>query len=212
MHSSTLWEPGGSKRLQHSQSKAGCSLHGPQKRHLQELKLNKKQCRQNVKKIPQDRLTQCKRCGDTKGHVTAISEKLYGKGQFSKLEKPTKILRGPGGTSIKVKGMFTATLSKNNKNTKEDNYVVEGLSMPLLSRMTAIALQLVARVENISLDFTETIKKEFPKLFSGLGKMEGKCNIVLKPGAQPFSLSTPRRISLPLLTKVKPYSAARCHL
>ncbi|KAL2089331.1 hypothetical protein ACEWY4_014019 [Coilia grayii] len=35
------------------------------------------------------------------------------------------------------------------------------------------------------------------------GKMEGEYTIVLKPGAKPFSLSTPRRISLPLMPKVK---------
>ncbi|KAK3521232.1 hypothetical protein QTP70_001229 [Hemibagrus guttatus] len=158
-----------------------------------------------------DRLTQCKRCGNLKGHskidtgadVTAVSETLYDQGQFRILEKPAKVLRGPGETCLNVKGMFTATLSKNNKNTTENIYVVRGLSMPLLSGTAAMALQLVARVESISLDSRETVKREFPKLFTGLGKMEGEYNIVLKPGAQPFSLSTPRRISLPLLLKVK---------
>ncbi|RVE73710.1 hypothetical protein OJAV_G00033850 [Oryzias javanicus] len=140
---------------------------------------------------------------DTGADVTAVSETLYNDGQFGKLEKPSKVLRGPGGTRLQVKGMFTANLHKNNKNTKEDIYVVKGLSMPLLSGAAAIALQLVARVENIILDSTETVKREFPRLFSGLGKMEGEYNIVLKPDAQPFSLSTPRRISLPLLPKVK---------
>ena len=33
--------------------------------------------------------------------------------------------------------------------------------------------------------------------------MEGEYTIVLKPGAKPFSLSTPRRISLPLMPKVR---------
>lgn len=33
--------------------------------------------------------------------------------------------------------------------------------------------------------------------------MEGEYSIVLKPGVKPFSLSTPRRISLPLPPKVK---------
>lgn len=54
----------------------------------------------------------------------------------------------------------------------------------------AIAVQLVARVENISLDSKETKRKEFPKLFSGLGKMEGEDNIVLKHGAS-FAETTP---------------------
>ncbi len=105
--------------------------------------------------------------------------------------------------STRLSGKFTATLSKNSKSTKEEIYVVEGLCTPLLGGLAAVALQLVARINNISLDSKETVKREFPKLFCGLGKMEGEYNIVLKPGAQPFSVSTPRRISLPLLPKVR---------
>ncbi len=81
--------------------------------------------------------------------------------------------------------------------------MVEGLDTPLLGRQAATALQLVARLDDVSLDSKENVEKEFPSLFSGLGKMEGEYSIVLKPGAKPFSLSTPRRISLPLLPKVK---------
>ncbi|KAJ7997296.1 hypothetical protein DPEC_G00227500 [Dallia pectoralis] len=124
---------------------------------------------------------------DTGADVTAISEMLYNQGQFSRLEKATRVLLGPGGTRLNVKGKFTATLRKNSKSTKEEIYVVEGLCTPLLGGLAAVALQLVARINNISLDSKETVKREFPKLFCRLGKMEGEYNIVLKPGAQPFS-------------------------
>lgn len=75
--------------------------------------------------------------------------------------------------------------------------------MPLLGRPAVAALQIVARLDDVSLSSKEIVEQEFPKLFSGLGKMEGEYSIVLKLGAKPFSLSTPRRISLPLLPKVK---------
>lgn len=140
---------------------------------------------------------------DTGADVTAVPETFYTQHQLGRLDKPKRVLQGPGGTRLTVKGMFTATLSKNNHKTKEDIYVVQGLCTPLLSGHAAVALQLVARVNHISLDSIDAVRQEFPKLFSGLGKMEGEYNIVLKPGAQPFSLSTPRRISLPLLPKVK---------
>ncbi|KAI3373366.1 hypothetical protein L3Q82_006673 [Scortum barcoo] len=140
---------------------------------------------------------------DTGADVSAVPETLYGQGQFSRLERAKIILKGPGRTTLKVKGKFTATLRRGNRMLKEDIYVVRGLCIPLLSRPAATALQLVARLDNISLDSTEIVKQEFPKLFSGLGKMEGEYNIVLKPGAQPFSLSMSRRISLPLLPKIK---------
>ena len=119
---------------------------------------------------------------DTGADVTAIPAKFYTQGQFSKLSRATKTLYGPGGTALKVNGKCTATLSKGNKSTQEEVYVVDGLRTPLLGL---------------------TVKREFPNLFSGLGKMEGEYTIVLRPGAKPFSLSTPRRISLPLMPKVR---------
>ncbi|KAE8281698.1 Retrovirus-related Pol polyprotein from transposon 17.6 Protease [Larimichthys crocea] len=140
---------------------------------------------------------------DTGADVTAVPEQLYAQGQFNKLARATKILYGPGGVPLKLKGKFTAVLSNSKHSTHEEAYVVEGLRTPLLSGAAAMTLQLVARVNSISLDSKETVKREFPKLFSGLGKMEGEYTIVLKPDAKPFSLSTPRHISLPLLPKVK---------
>ncbi len=41
---------------------------------------------------------------DTGADVTAIPEMLYNQGQFSRLERPTRVLLGPGGTRLDVKG------------------------------------------------------------------------------------------------------------
>ena len=49
------------------------------------------------------------------------------------------------------------TLSKGNKSTQEEVYVVDGLRTPLLGGLAAMTLQLVARVNNISLDTKETV-------------------------------------------------------
>jgi len=40
-------------------------------------------------------------------------------------------------------------------------------------------------------------------LFQGLGKLEGEHTIHLKEGVTPFCLTTPRRVPLPLMKKVK---------
>lgn len=50
---------------------------------------------------------------DSGAYVTAVPETLYARGQFGNLVKATRILQGPGGTPLKVKAEFTATLSKN---------------------------------------------------------------------------------------------------
>ena len=49
----------------------------------------------------------------------------------------------------------------------------------------------------------DDIKAYFPKVFSGLGCMEGEYEIKLAPSHKPFNQTTPRRIPIPLYPKVK---------
>ncbi|XP_062872210.1 uncharacterized protein K02A2.6-like [Trichomycterus rosablanca] len=140
---------------------------------------------------------------DTGADVTAVPERMCSQDQLSKLKRASKVLKGPRGRQLTVKGIFTATLKKGQKSTSQEVYVVKELATPLLGRSAAVALQLVARLDAVSLDTDEAVRAEFPKLFNGLGRMQGEYNIVLKSDAEPFSLLTPRRISLPLLPKVK---------
>ncbi len=94
---------------------------------------------------------------NTGANVMAVPVTLYNQGQFNRLRFPERILQGPGRTSLKVKGKFTAILIRNSKCTKQDIYVVEGLDTPLLGRQAAMALQLVARVDDVSLDSKENV-------------------------------------------------------
>ena len=43
----------------------------------------------------------------------------------------------------------------------------------------------------------------FPKLFSGLGTLKGAYQIQLNSDAMPFVVTTPQRVPIPLLLKVK---------
>uniref|UniRef100_A0A3P8NB56 ribonuclease H n=1 Tax=Astatotilapia calliptera TaxID=8154 RepID=A0A3P8NB56_ASTCA len=104
---------------------------------------------------------------------------------------------------LTVRGKFTANLSTPSKATVQPVYVVADLTQGLLSRIASVALGLVARIETVSLTSVETVKQQFPTLFSGLGRMAGEYKIELKADAKPFALSTPRRVLLPLLPKVK---------
>jgi hypothetical protein len=49
----------------------------------------------------------------------------------------------------------------------------------------------------------DTVQEQYSELFSGLGKTNWEYTIKLKPGYVPFALSTPRRVPLPLMEKVK---------
>ena len=48
------------------------------------------------------------------------------------------------------------------------------------------------------------IPARFPELFDGLGCLPGEYTIHLSDNARPFVITTPRRVALPLLPKVKP--------
>nr|XP_049586080.1 uncharacterized protein K02A2.6-like [Syngnathus scovelli]XP_049586090.1 uncharacterized protein K02A2.6-like [Syngnathus scovelli]XP_049586092.1 uncharacterized protein K02A2.6-like [Syngnathus scovelli]XP_049586103.1 uncharacterized protein K02A2.6-like [Syngnathus scovelli] len=136
---------------------------------------------------------------NTGADVTAIPAKPYNV-QLANLEHVSRVVRGPGNVPLTVEGKFNTKLHKNGKETMQDIYVVKELGFPLLGRPALNALKLVATV---TLDSKARVKQQFPNLFNGLGKLEGEYSIVLKPNAVPFSISTPRRVALPLLPKVK---------
>ena len=48
----------------------------------------------------------------------------------------------------------------------------------------------------------EDITKKYPSVFQGLGNFGQEYEIKLKPGVVPYSLFTPRHISLPLRPRV----------
>ena len=102
--------------------------------------------------------------------------------------------------------MLQTELLHGERSTDQDIYVVRGLRMALLGRPALTALGLVVRptqVHAVSPDLEQEVKAAFPHLFIGIGKLEGEYHIQLKPDSQPFALTTPRRVALPLLGKVK---------
>ena len=104
----------------------------------------------------------------------------------------------------RVIGTVRDTLSLGETCVTEDIYVVKGLKEPLLGQPAIEKLNLLARINEIqSQSYEERIKAKYPQLFHGLGELEGEYEIKLKPDAQPFAIMTPRRIPLPMKSKVK---------
>ena len=65
-----------------------------------------------------------------------------------------------------------------------------------------IALQLVQRV-NMTVSGEQDVRKQFPKVFQGLGVLGEEYRIKLRDDATPYSLHVPRNIPIPLRPKVK---------
>ena len=138
---------------------------------------------------------------DTGADVTIIPRSVLRSIPGVALKPPTKTLSGAGCKTLQVEGQFTAALKYHDREATEEVYAVKKLNRSLLGRPAIEALGLVQRVNAVQ---TETdVVKEFPKLFGGLGRLEEEYKIVLRDDATPYALSTPRRIAIPLLPKVK---------
>ena len=108
---------------------------------------------------------------------------------------------------------------------------MKNLEQPLLGRTAGASLKLISKVNNIesvkspvdnhlskqlkgahtadneeaanSSAYKAKIVTEYPKLFKGLGEIQGDYQIKLRDNAQPFALHVPRKVPLPLLGKTK---------
>ena len=74
-----------------------------------------------------------------------------------------------------------------------------------MGRHACQKLEIIKKIDGVrSLERNPSyVKETHPKLFEGLGCIPGEYNIELKDDATPFNLTTPRRIPIPLLDKVK---------
>ncbi len=112
-----------------------------------------------------------------------------------------RVLRGPDQNKLKLRGKVQVVLTREDRDTEQEVYIVKELKHSLLGQPAIEALQLLSRIRNISTSKRpETL---FPKLFKGLVKLSGEYKIQLKEGAKPFALSAPRRVANPLLPAVR---------
>jgi hypothetical protein len=93
-------------------------------------------------------------------------------------------------------------LESKDKSAIQPVFVIDSLARPLLGLPAIEALQLIERVSELE-DPGEVFKNKFPKVFSGLGRIEGDYKICLKEDAVPYALTTLRLVPIPLLARVK---------
>ena len=139
---------------------------------------------------------------DTGAEVTAISHETYQQLGTTPLNKPSKVLYGAGNQPLDVIGQFTGILSHNKLHSQQTIFVIKNLKTNLLGLPALHALKLIARMDSVK-EYEESIQRNYPQLFTGLGTMGSEYTIKLKPNPKPYSLSTPRNIPLPLRDKVK---------
>ena len=145
---------------------------------------------------------------DTGADVTCITEGGYQKLTQLQLNQSGKKLRGAGQHWLTVCGSFSANLKCGDREVEQEVYVIKDLESPLLGRPAIEKLRFLSMVDSVT--------EEYPKVFSGLGKLEGEYRIELKEDSQPYAVTVPRRVPLPANGKgqrrVKQVGGSRSHL
>ena len=113
-----------------------------------------------------------------------------------------KELFGPGQNSLQVLGKFILKMECKGAVTTQDVYVVENMQEPQLGRPAIEALHLIQRVESVQ-STSVNYREVYLKLYSGLDRMKESYKIRLRENDIPYAVSAPRRVPLPLQTKVK---------
>lgn len=131
---------------------------------------------------------------DSGADTSVISQHTYDTLKTKpKLEHSQAVLDCPGGR-LKNKGKFKTSTYRKRTKYCFDVHVVEGSAVNnLLGREVSVAMGLIRRVENVTSAPSESV---------GLLRTT-PVKIKLKDGAVPYSVTTARWVSLPLLSKVK---------
>ncbi|PAA65850.1 hypothetical protein BOX15_Mlig025290g1 [Macrostomum lignano] len=151
---------------------------------------------------------------DTGSNITAIRVE-----DMQKLARRPRILEaadGPtaaNGQCMKVIGKFHDSISIGETKITTDIYVLDRLTVPVLSWRACVDLGIIPRnfprqqINSIATRTAtaEDLISEFPAVFDGIVRpMKGEAfSIKLREDAQPFSIKTPRRIPFPLYERLK---------
>ena len=119
------------------------------------------------------------------------------------LDKSAIVLTAYGGTDIEVLVLITAKITVRGKTSSLKFIITDTLSPNILSYKDSMKLQLVHRINSLSvLDKTVIIDK-YPHVFcDDLGSLPGEYNIQLKPNTQPVQ-QPPRPVPVHLKNSYK---------
>jgi hypothetical protein len=126
---------------------------------------------------------------DTGAEVTAIARETWQMVGKPALQPPNKQLFGPAQQPLEVLGHFPCHLKHKERAVQHQVFVVDRLKTNLLGLPAITALQLAVRVDSLQTPTAaDDILKKFPKVFQGLGTMEGEYHIQLQSDAKPHAL------------------------
>jgi hypothetical protein len=139
---------------------------------------------------------------DSGADATVIPESVYRKHWKNPLNPTSQTLKTASGSGFYVLGTFEAKFAIGGKTSTQTVYVIRNLRQALLGLPAIEDLRILSRVNAVTVA-DDGIISEYPSVFSGLGQFETEYRIELKENAKPWALPAPRRITIPLRSKVK---------
>ena len=113
---------------------------------------------------------------DTGAEVSVIPRATYRQLGSPPLRTARRRLKGPSSNYLDVRGYFMANVDNTHHRVEQEIYVVDDLFTPLLGQPAIAALGLIRRVMGVQGKTQQTQPnpwvQRFPKLFTGLGKMD----------------------------------------
>ena len=125
--------------------------------------------------------------------------------------KPSNLkLSAYNGHTLKLRGTITlsCTHPRSNHTSLVEFHVVETKSLPLFGLQSSIDFQLIKLTYAVDGHTAqahctkESVLSEYPKLFEGIGSIDGECHLRIKPKAIPV-VHPPRRIPVALRERCK---------
>lgn len=135
---------------------------------------------------------------DSGAEVNVLPFKYYKQIGNLKLIKSNTRLEAYGGSKLNILGETECICIVKNNKSLINFVVVDTKSVPLLGLNACLKLNLITRVDEISLNSKEKFLKKYSKCFDGLGCFVENFKIELKSDAVPV-VKPPRRVALSLL-------------
>lgn len=142
---------------------------------------------------------------DTGADVNVVPKKFVQMCKLSNINIDTNqknILVGADNNRLNVYGSFKTVLSYNGRSTNQTVYIVEGVQTALLGRQAIEDLNIIKVIDEIK-NFKLDPFKEFPKLWGDIGRLAYEYEIKQQPGYEPYSITVPRKVPIPLLKRVE---------
>jgi len=145
---------------------------------------------------------------DTGADVTCISEKCIPNNLRNKINPLDRNICGPDNQKLLAKEFLNVKIAKDSKIVKSKIYVIRNLKNNLLGKPKILKLNVTRKVYKMNMCTNKqtnlnSILRKYGNVFKGLDRLKKELKIHIKEDAKSLFQSTPRAVTIPLLSKLR---------